>query len=102
MPSDDTAANGPSLKDRVLKQTAVFGGLVLAGLVVLPILIYLVGQSVFGEYGGAGFPEFYLRLHEDLRRGEPAAVFLLLSPCLLWLMLRLTIRLFRGAGARPS
>lgn len=102
--SSDTAAAvpAPSLKHRILKETAVIGGLVLAGLVALPILIYVVGQAVFGEYGGTGFPDFYVRLHEELRSGEPAAVFLLLSPPILWLLLRLAIWLFRRLGTRPA
>jgi len=91
-----------SLKDRVLRQTAVIGALVLAGLLVLPLLIYIVGQSVFGEYGGGSFSDFYVRLHEDLRSGETAAVFLVLSPCILWLLLRLCLWLFRRLGERPA
>jgi hypothetical protein len=93
---------GPSLKDRILKETAVLGSLILAGLLVLPMLVYFVGKSVFGEYGGAGFADFYVRLHQDLRHGEPAAVFLLLSPCILWLLLRLSLWLFRRPEDRRS
>ncbi|MEX0976366.1 MAG: hypothetical protein WDZ50_04645 [Woeseia sp.] len=84
-----------SLKRRVLKEAALFGGLFLVGLVVLPLLIYLVGQAVFGAHEGTGFSTFYGRLHGEFRAGEPAVVFLLLSPYLLWQLLRLTTRLFR-------
>lgn len=102
--SNDTPATGvgPSLKDRVLKESAVIGALILGGLLVLPILIYLVGEAVFGEYGGAGFSDFYVRLHQDLRRGDVAALFLILSPCLLWLLVRLSLWLFRRLGNRPA
>lgn len=100
--ADPSLDAGPSLKDRILKQTAVIGALILAGLLVLPILIYLVGRSVFGEYGGGDFSAFYVRLHQDLRSGEPATVFLMLSPCLLWLLLRLSLWLFRRLGHRPA
>lgn len=102
--SNDTPAPdaNPSLKDRIVKQAAVIGALILTGLLVLPILIYLVGRSVFGEYGGAGFPDFYVRLHQDLRSGEAAAIFLMLSPCILWLLLRLSVWLFRRLGDRPA
>lgn len=96
-PGNDTAATDAdrSLKDRIMKETAVIGGLILAGLLVLPALIYFVGRSVFGEYGGGDFSDFYVRLHQDLRSGEPATVFLMLSPCILWLLLRLSLWLFR-------
>lgn len=97
-----TRETGPSPKDRILKETAVIGALVLAGLLVLPILMYLVGQSIFGEYGGGGFADFYVRLHQDLRHGEPAIAFLLLSPCIAWLLLRLTFWVFRRLGPRPT
>ena len=102
--SNDTSAadTGSSLRDRILKDTAVIGALILVGLLVLPILMYLVGQSIFGEYGGGGFADFYVRLHQDLRDGEPATAFLLLSPCLVWLLLRLSLWLFRRLGNRPA
>lgn len=89
---------GAPLKDRILREAVVFGALLLAGLVLLPGLIYYVGQAVFGEYGGGGFAGFYVRLHEELRSGEAAVVFLLLSPCILWLVLRLTAWLVRRIG----
>lgn len=102
--SSDRAVNDspPSLKHRILKETAIIGGLVFVGLAVLPVLVYFVGEAVFGEYGGSGLPGFYVRLHEDLRIGEPAAVFLLFSPVILWLLLRLTLRLFRRLGRQPA
>jgi hypothetical protein len=68
----------------------------------LPILIYLVGQSIFGEYGGGRFADFYVRLHQDLRHGELATAFLLLSPCIVWLLLRLILWVFRRLGPRPA
>ncbi len=94
----------PSLKYRILKEAALFGGLFLVGLVGLPLLIYLVGEAVFGAYEGAGFSDFYGRLHGEFRAGEPAVVFLLLAPYLLWQLLRATARVFRhlrGVSGSP-
>ncbi len=85
----------PSLKYRILKEAALFGVLLLVGLVVLPLLVYLVGETVFGAYEGSGFATFYGRLHGEFRAGEPAVVFLLLAPYILWQLLRLTTRMFR-------
>lgn len=90
-----------SVKDRFLKETALLGGLLLAGLVLLPVAIYVVGRSVFGAYAGAGFADFYQTLHLDFRAGEPAAVFLLLSPCIVWQLLRLALWWFRRSGRPP-
>jgi hypothetical protein len=99
-----------SVKRRVLREAALLTGLVFIGLVILPLSIYLVGQAVFGEYGNGGFASFYGELHRYLRDGEPVVWFLLLSPCLLWQLMRLTIvssRQFRrkapsGAGGEPE
>ena len=86
----------PSLKNRILKEMALFGALFLVGLVVLPLLIYLVGEAVFGAYEGAGFSAFYGQLHGEFRAAEPAVVFLLLAPYILWQLLRATVRVFRN------
>ena len=85
----------PSLKERILREAALFGSLFLVGLAVLPFAIYLVGAVVFGAYEGHGFADFYGRLHAAFRGGEPAVVFLMLAPYLLWQLLRLTGHLFR-------
>lgn len=98
----ETSKDMPSLRERLVRRLAVIGGLVLAGLLVLPALIYVVGRAVFGEYGGGGFAAFYAQLHENLRDGQPAAIFLLLSPCIVWLLAGLTIRLFRRLGGRSA
>lgn len=84
-----------SLQQRILRETALFGSLFLFGLAVLPFVIYLVGELVFGAYEGHGFGDFYARLHAEFRSGEPAMVFLMLAPYLLWQLLRLTGHLFR-------
>lgn len=91
-----------SVKDRILREVALNGGLVLAGLVLLPIAIFFVGRLVFGDYGGGGFAVFYAGLQADFRDGEPAALFLLLSPFLVWSLARLTIWLFRRTANRPT
>ena len=67
----------------------------LIGLFFLPLAIYYVGNVVFGAYAGAGFSGFYGNLHGELRQGQPVVVFLLMSPYIVWILLRLTIRGFR-------
>jgi len=87
-------------KNRMAREAAWCGGLLFAGLVILPISIYLVGRAIFGEYGGGALGDFYARLLGDFLSGEPVIWFLLLSPYLLWQLGRLTIYGFRRAG-RP-
>jgi hypothetical protein len=83
------------LKRTLQKETALFLSLFFAGIVLLPVAIYLVGQSVFGEYGGHGFSDFYASLHYELRAGQKVSWYLVLSPYLGWQLFRLTIYAFR-------
>jgi hypothetical protein len=53
---------------------------------------------MFGEYGGTGFSAFYGQLHSELRSGDYSVWFLVLSPYLVWQILRLTVKIFRRAG----
>lgn len=86
------------LKQMALKEAALFFGLLFVGLVLLPIGIYLLGQDVFGEYGGRGFGEFFGTLSGKIRHGEPVAWFLVGSPYLAWQLLRLMIAAWRILG----
>ena len=87
--------NLDSLKKTAAKESAVFLGLLFFGLLILPFAVYIVGKSVFGEYGGTGFSAFYGKLNSAIWDGEPAVLFLVLSPYLIWQLTRLTIRGFR-------
>lgn len=90
------------IKNRLRKETALLAVLLFVGLVVLPLSIYLVGMAVFGEYGNGGFSSFFGALHREFRAGEPAVLFLLLSPYLLWQLMRLAIWGFRYFGQRQA
>ena len=85
-----------SLKKTVLRETALFLALLLAGLVLLPIAIYWIGPHVLGEFGGHGFSDFYGSLGARIRTGELAAWFLVLSPYLAIQVLRLTLHGWRA------
>lgn len=86
------------LKGRLKKETALLVVLGFVGLAVLPLCIWFVGQAVFGEYESGGLGSFFGALQRELREGEPAAWFLLLSPWLLWQLARLTLWGFRQLG----
>lgn len=89
-----------SLKKTATKESALFLGLLFFGLLILPLAVYLVGKSVFGEYGGTGFTAFYGTLHSAIRNGEPAVLFLMFSPYVIWQLSRLTIWGFRQSWRR--
>ena len=80
------------------KELLLFLILLLVGLFILPAAIYFVGSLIFGAYGGTGFSAFYGMLHSELRAGEPAVWFLVLSPYILWQLLRLTFHAFHSAS----
>jgi hypothetical protein len=84
--------NKPSLRRQIAtKETALFVGFLLFGLVLLPPLIFYVGQTVFGTYGGVGYGDFFGDISEKVRQGDWGAWFLVLSPYLGWQFLRLML-----------
>ena len=91
-----------TLKQVALKEAALFFGLLFFGFVLMPIAIYLMGQAIFGDYGGYGYADFFGTLSGKIRSGEPVAWFLVLSPYLAWQALRLTAYGWRSASAPRS
>jgi len=77
-------------KQRILIEVALFTGLLFMGLVLMPIVIYWVGQIVLGEYGGQGYSDFFATLSAKIRGGDLITWFFVLSPYLAWQLLRLT------------
>ncbi|MBT5218241.1 MAG: hypothetical protein HOI35_01920 [Woeseia sp.] len=92
------STDAASLRQTSTRELALFLVLFLVGVAVLPFSVYLVGHSVFGEYGGSGFSAFFADLHASLRGGDLAIWFLVLSPYVGWQTLRLTYHAFRGLG----
>ena len=80
------------LQSTLKKEAALFAACLFIGLVLLPILVWFVGKTVFGAYGGHGFADFFGTLSARVRSGNPGAWFLVLSP---WLALQV----IRAAGA---
>jgi len=72
----------------VRREVFLNGGLLLFGVLLLPLAVYLVGQVVFGQYEGDGIGEFFMSLLGRLSGGDFAAWFLVLSPLLIVLVLR--------------
>jgi hypothetical protein len=86
------------LKNIVRKELALLVVLLFFGLVLMPIVIYVVGQSVFGAYGGQGYADFFGNLSGKIRGGDAVAWFLVLSPYLIWQCLRLTVLAWRASA----
>lgn len=94
----NTTTNPPDRRQLATKEIALLTGFLFFGLVILPIMVYFVGQSVFGTYGGIGYGDFFGNLSEKIRHGDLVAWFLVLSPYLGWQCLRLMIFAWRVSG----
>jgi hypothetical protein len=80
---------------RAAREALLALGLVAFGLILLPALVYLVGQQVVGEYPD-GIGGLYAAVGDALMAGNPLAWILILSPYVTIQLLRLLLRL------RPS
>jgi len=89
----------PRIRQLAAKELALLAVLLFLGLVVMPLIIYNVGQAVFGTYGGLGYSDFFGTLSAKVRTGDAVAWFLILSPYLGWQCLRLMILAWRHSGS---
>lgn len=87
-----------SLRRRITRETALFVGLFFAGFVLLPIAVWLVGNTVFGDYGGAGYKGFFSLLSGKIREWDAVAWFFVLSPYLGVSLVRVAAWGWRRAG----
>lgn len=97
----NTTTKPSGLRQLATKEIALLAGFLFVGVVIMPILIFYVGQSVFGSYGGVGYVDFFGTLSAKVRSGDLVAWFLIFSPYLGWQSLRLTIFAWR-ISARKS
>ena len=92
-------SNTQSAFRRILtKELALLAILLFVGLALLPIAIWFVGKAVFGAYGGAGYMDFFGTLSSKIRSGDAVAWFLVLSPYLVWQIMRLMALGWRVVG----
>jgi hypothetical protein len=80
----------------VKKEVLLFLALLFFGLVILPIGIWFVGAAIFGDYGGAGYADFFGTLSAKIRAGDVIAWFLVLSPWVALQIVRLATFAWRG------
>jgi hypothetical protein len=83
------------IRQRATKELALLTSLLFLGLVIMPILIYNVGEVIFGAYGGLGYGDFFGTLSTKIRNGDIVAWFLILSPYLGWQCVRLMMFAWR-------
>lgn len=79
------------MKRTSIRETIVLVSCLLFGLLLLPMAVFFVGQTVFGAYGGDGYGEFFASLMSKILAFDLAAWFLVLSPYLALQTLRLVV-----------
>ena len=87
------------LKHPLAREALLFVGLAIAGVVLLPLGVFFVGDAVFGSYGGNGFGEFFEVLLRKLGRADRFAWLLVLSPYIVVQVLRIMAMGWRIAGS---
>lgn len=87
-----------ALRQKIRKEVGLLAGLVFFGLVLMPFGAFLIGQALFGSYGGHGYAEFFGTISEKVRTGDRVAWFLIFAPYLIWQTLRLTAATWRRLG----
>ena len=72
--------------------------LFVIGIGVMPAVIYVIGQMIFGTYGGDGFGGFFSAFGTKLLAADGVAWLLVASPYLIWQCLRITAYAWRRSG----
>ncbi len=93
--------NNPSLKRTLTFELTLLAGLLLVGLLVVPLAIFFVGEGIFGDYAGDGLGAFFAAVMQRLLSGDRVALFLVLSPYLAIQCLRITLLAWR-LTAKPA
>lgn len=87
-----------SVKHVIEKEVALLAVLLFFGLVLMPIGIFMIGEALFGSYGGHGYGEFFSVISEKIRSGDRVAWFLVLAPYMVWQSLRLMVKAWQRLG----
>ena len=91
------------MRATIKREVVLAGSLLGLGLFVLPGAVYLVGQTVVGEYpADGGVLDLALNIWADMVRGNPLALVLVFCPYGIVQLLRLSRHLWRArAIVRP-
>jgi hypothetical protein len=86
---------------RLRRELYILGGGLAAGLIVMPVCVYIVGTLTLGPYFSGGWVAFFVDLFKGLFHGWWAAWVLVLGPYALVAFLRGT-RLFYRRVLNPT
>lgn len=80
---------------RPRRELYILGGSLAAGLILMPVCVYIVGTLTLGPYFSGGWVTFFVDLFKGLFRGWWAAWVLVLGPYALVMFLRGMRQLYR-------
>ena len=80
---------------RLRRELYILGGCLAAGLIVMPVCVYIAGTLTLGPYYSGGWVAFFVDLFKGLFRGWWVAWVLVLGPYALVAFLRLTRQVYR-------
>ena len=96
----NTPRTNRTLRQLITKEMALICCFLFFGLLILPIIIYSVGELVFDNYAGHGYGDFFDAISKKVRNGNYVAWLLVMSPYIGWQSLRLTLYLWRLTGSQ--
>ena len=70
------------------------------GLLIVPLGLFAINDFIFGKYSGDGFVGFYNDYFDLLKNGNLFSWFILFSPYLVYLVVRLIIKFSRKFNTR--
>ncbi len=76
-------------------------GWIAFGVVLLPVLVYIIGTLLLGTYTSGGLAAFYVNLLQDALAGAWAALSLIFGPYVVLMLARLPL-LRRARGSREQ
>ena len=94
--------SGSLISHPVVRELLLFVVLAAAGIALLPLAVFFVGNEVFGAYGGDGFGHFFESILARLARGDRFAWLLVLSPYVVLQLLRMLAMAWRLTGTAKS
>lgn len=76
------AAPPPAPHPRLRREAWIAGGAILAGLILLPLMIYLAGRLTLGAYATGGLGAFLKDFYLGLFKGTPSIWCVVVGPYL--------------------
>jgi len=85
----------PVSRPRLIRELVIGGSAILVGLLIAPLLIFLMGRSTLGPYAHGGAGRFLADYFAGLARGAPVFWAVALGPYVMTVVVRLVYHLVR-------